>query len=241
MQMYYAGLCGAMPVWQINDMGLVMKIGKPGKAAVLAMAVLVTGCASTPQKMSQDDYSQYLKTTTTQVDQLLAESKRDEAVGLLAKAAELGPESKEPWVRIARIQFDGGKYGEAIVAAGEVLQRDPADRVAKSVRAVSGLRVATESLADLRSDTEMTGSARGDAVALAKVMRESLGESVLIPPPTPEELEARRLEEEREKNLKQKPKAKPKARVKKTLPAASVEQVPAATAANGSGPFGALK
>ena len=216
-----------------------MKIGNPGKAAALAMAVLVTGCASTPQKMSQDDYSQYLKTTTTQVDQLLAESKRDEAVGLLAKAAEIGPESKEPWVRIARIQFDGGKYGEAIVAAGEVLQRDPADRVAKSVRAVSGLRVATESLADLRNDTEMTGSARGDAVALAKVMRESLGESVLIPPPTPEELEARRLEEEREKNLKQK--ARPKARVKKTVPAASAGQAPAATAASGSGPFGALK
>lgn len=220
-----------------------MTIGKPGKVAALAMALLVTGCASAPQKMSQDDYSQYLQTTTVQVDQLLAESKRDEAVGLLSKAAELGPESKEPWVRIARIQFDGGKYGEAIVASGEVLQRDPTDRVAKSVRAVSGLRVATESLADLRNDTEMTGSARGDAVALAKVMRESLGESVLIPPPSPEELEARRLEEEREKNLKlkAKQKVKPKARVKKTMPAASAEQPPAATAASGSGPFGALK
>ncbi|NMF97535.1 tetratricopeptide repeat protein [Aromatoleum toluolicum] len=216
-----------------------MTIGNPGKVAALAMALLVTGCASTPQKMSQDDYSQYLKTTTVQVDQLLAESKRDEAVGLLSKAAELGPESKEPWVRIARIQFDGGKYGEAIVASGEVLQRDPTDRVAKSVRAVSGLRVATESLADLRNDTEMTGSARGDAVALAKVMRESLGESVLIPPPSPEELETRRLEEERQKNLK--PKVKPKARVKKTMPAASAGQPPAATAASGSGPFGALK
>ncbi|MCC4116952.1 tetratricopeptide repeat protein [Aromatoleum toluclasticum] len=216
-----------------------MTIGKPGKVAALAMVLLVTGCASTPGSMSQDDYSQYLKTTTLQVDQLLAESKRDEAVNLLSKAAELGPASKEPWVRIARIQFDGGKYGEAIVAAGEVLQRDPADRVAKSVRAVSGLRVATESLADLRNDTEMTGSARGDAVALARVMRESLGESVLIPPPTPEELEARRLEEEREKAQKQK--ARPKARVKKSMPAASEGRPPAATAASGSGPFGALK
>ena len=80
-------------------------------------------------------------------------------------------------------------YGEAIVAADEVLQRDPADRVAKSVRAVSGLRVATESIADLRNDEDMKGSARADAVSLAKVMRETLGEDVLVPP-VDEEAEA---------------------------------------------------
>lgn len=213
-----------------------MAIGNLRTTGALAVALLVTGCASAPQKMSQDEFSQYLQTTTLQVDRLLSESKRDEAVGLLSKAADLNPTAKDPWVRIAKIQFDGGKYGEAIVAAGEVLQRDPADRVAKSVRAVSGLRVATESLADLRADTEMTGSARGDAVALARVMRESLGESVLIPPPTPEELEARRLAEEREKHQKQK--AKPKARVKKAMPAVSAVE-PAAT--SGAGPFSGLR
>lgn len=209
-----------------------MAIKGYGASGLLALVVL-TGCASAPQKMSQDEYSQYLKTTSLQVDQLLAESKRDEAVGLLTQAADVNPASKDPWVRLARIHFDGGKYGEAIVAAGEVLQRDPADRLAKSVRAVSGLRVATESLADLRNDTELSGSARGDAIALAKVMRESLGESVLVPPPTPEELEARRLAEERERT--QKEKAKPKARAKKRA------EAPSAAAPSSAGPFGALK
>lgn len=218
-----------------------MAIGNLRTTGALAMVLLVTGCASAPQKMSQDEFSQYLQTTTLQVDQLLSESKRDEAVGLLSKAADLNPAAKDPWVRIAKIQFDGGKYGEAIVAAGEVLQRDPADRVAKSVRAVSGLRVATESLADLRTDTEMTGSARGDAVALAKVMRESLGESVLIPPPTREELEARRLAEEREKNQNQKQKARPKARVKKVMPAVSAAEPATPGAPGGAGPFSGLR
>ncbi|WP_246266068.1 tetratricopeptide repeat protein [Aromatoleum diolicum] len=200
------------------------------------LLTLMSGCASVPQKMSQEDYSQYLQTTTVQVDQLLSESKRDEAVGLLEKAADLNPASKDPWVRLAKIHFDGGKYGEAIVAAGEVLQRDPADRVAKSVRAVSGLRVATEALSDLRNDAEMTGSARGDAVVLAKVLRESLGESVLIPPPTPQELEARRLEEEREMNRKQ----KPRKRVRKSAPAAAATPQAAAPVSKGD-PFSGLK
>lgn len=232
--MYYAGLCGATPGFVGHNRELVhMAIKGFGAGGLLALLVL-SGCASAPQKLSQEEYSQYLKTTSLQVDQLLSESKRDEAVSLLSKAADLDPSSKEPWVRMARIHFDGGRYGEAIVASGEVLQRDPSDRVAKSVRAVSGLRVATESLADLRNDTELTGSARGDAVALAKVMRESLGESVLVPPPTAEELEARRLAEERDRA--QKEKARPKARARKPASAQGASAQPAA-----AGPFGALK
>ena len=35
---------------------------------------------------------------------------------------------------------------------------------------------------DLRGDVELKGDARSDAVGLAKVMRETLGEEVLVPP-----------------------------------------------------------
>ena len=63
-----------------------------------------------------------------------------------------------------------------------MLQRDPADRTAKSIRAVAGLRVATQSLNELRSDVELKGNARSDAIGLVKVMRDTLGESVLVPP-----------------------------------------------------------
>ena len=92
------------------------------------------------------------------------------------------PERKEPWARKARVQFDAGNYAQAITSAEEVLQRDPADRTAKSIRAVAGLRVATQSLNELRSDVELKGNARTDAIGLVKVMRETLGESVLVPP-----------------------------------------------------------
>ena len=96
--------------------------------------------------------------------------------------AKRNPDRKEPWARKAKIYFDAGSYAQAITSAEEVLQRDPTDRPAKSIRAVAGLRVAGQSLNDLRSDTELKGSAHSDAVGLVKVMRETLGEDVLVPP-----------------------------------------------------------
>ncbi|QID19751.1 tetratricopeptide repeat protein [Nitrogeniibacter mangrovi] len=123
-----------------------------------------------------------MEASEQQVDLLVGENKRAEAVGLLRQVARQNPARKAPWARLVKLYFEAGNYGEAIVASDEVLQRDPADRVAKSVRAVSGLRVATRSLAELRNDEEMTGSARVDAVNLAKVLRETLGEAVLVPP-----------------------------------------------------------
>jgi len=160
-------------------------------------AAVLSGCATGPAKpLSAEEFSRYLEESDLKVERLLTEGKREEAVGVLRTATTLLPASKEPWSRLARIHFDAGDYGNAIVASSEVLQRDPADRMAKSVRAVSGLRVAAESLHDLRNDEKLVGSARADAVQLAKVLRETLGEAVLVPPPTQEELD-RQAEEVR--------------------------------------------
>lgn len=157
---------------------------------VSLVSLILGGCATTAQKISESDFPRYMAESNVKVDQLLKENKRDEAVGVLEKLSGQNPVRKEPWSRLARIYFDAGDYGHAIVSASEVLQRDPQDRTAKSIQAVSGLRVATAALYDLRDDTEMTGSARVDAVNLAKVLRETLGESVLVPPPSQKEVEA---------------------------------------------------
>ncbi|MFF7396288.1 hypothetical protein ACFZAI_07530 [Achromobacter sp. NPDC008082] len=113
----------------------------------------------------------------------------DQAVVQFEEIAQRNPSKGEPWSYIAKIRFDEQKYGQAIVAADETLSRDPQDFVAKTVRAVGGLRVAMQSLADLRADALLAGNARADAVALAASMRETLGQDVLFPegrrPPPP--------------------------------------------------------
>lgn len=138
---------------------------------------LVAGCATSPKPQSDAEYKQSI----TQAAQTLASKGGDQAVVEFEEIAQRNPSRGEPWSYIAKIRFDEQKYGEAIVAADEALNREPEDFTAKTVRAVGGLRVAMQSLADLRADALLAGNARSDAVALAAAMRETLGQDVLFP------------------------------------------------------------
>lgn len=149
-----------------------------GVGAILALS----GCASKNAPMTQEEFSTAMAQSSASADALLEKGNREEAVRILEDLAKKNPGRKDPWIRMAKIHFDGENYAQAIVAAEEALQRDNTDRTAKSIRAVGGLRVAAQSLTDLRGDVELKGDARSDAVGLAKVMRDTLGEDVLVPP-----------------------------------------------------------
>ena len=188
----------------------------------VSATLAISGCASTSKPAVPEDFSTAMAQSSASADSLLEKGNREEAVKLLGDFAKKYPERKDPWVRLARIHFDGENYAQAIVAAEEALQRDRTDRTAKSIRAVGGLRVAAQSLADLKGDVELKGDARSDAVGLAKVMRETLGEEVLVPP------------EEKKKKSVQAVRARPVAAAQQ-----SVGQKPQAAA--GGNPFGALR
>lgn len=188
---------------------------------IVVCAFALGGCASKNTPMTPEEFSTAMAQSNASADVMLEKGNREEAVKILDDLAKKNPGRKDPWVRLAKIHFDGENYAQAIVAAEEALQRDSADRTAKSIRAVGGLRVAAQSLADLRGDVELKGDARSDAVGLAKVMRETLGEDVLVPP-----------EEKKKKPM-------PVVRPKPVAPGqASAAQKPQAASGN---PFGALK
>ncbi|PJM85816.1 hypothetical protein CV044_28020 [Achromobacter ruhlandii] len=137
----------------------------------------MAGCATTSKPQTDAEYKQSI----TQATETLANKGGDEAVAQFQEIAQRNPSRGEPWSYIAKIRFDEQKYGEAIVAADEALNRDSNDFTAKTVRDGGGLRVAMQSLADLRADALLAGNARSDAVALAAAMRETLGQDVLFP------------------------------------------------------------
>ncbi len=137
------------------------------------------GCATTDNKSMTPEQMQE---TIAQANTSAKSGEYDKALQLLDRAAKDSPASKDPWVRTAQIHFDQGKYGPAIVAAQEVLQRDPNDRTAKSILAVAGLRVSVKALGDLRSENGLSGTTRTEAQALTASLREALGESTLVPP-----------------------------------------------------------
>ena len=78
------------------------------------------------------------------------------------------------------MRFDSTDYGEAIVNALEALERDPDDTLANSIVAVSGLRVTSKALADLSQKNNLSGNVRTEAQELAKLLRTSLNEEVLV-------------------------------------------------------------
>ena len=111
-----------------------------------------------------------------------AAGKQEQAITLWKETAEAYPADKQPWVNIAQSRYDAGQYGEAIVSAQEILVRDPSDQLANSIIAISGLRLSTRALADLSRQNNLSGSIRTESQDLAKLLRESLGETVLVPP-----------------------------------------------------------
>lgn len=193
----------------------------PRLVVVAGLIALMAGCASV-KPQSEAEYKQSMAAAEKTLEQKGA----DQAVAQFEEIAQRNPAKGEPWSYIAKIRFDEQKYGQAIVAADETLSRDPQDFVAKTVRAVGGLRVAMQSLADLRADALLAGNARADAVALAAAMRETLGQDVLFP-------EGRRPPPRRQQQRKVEP-AAPAA----TAPAASAA-APAAAAPAASAPASA--
>lgn len=119
-------------------------------------------------------------TAFAEADAALAAGQGEKAVSLLKAVAVAHPVDKKPWVRMAQIRFDANNYGDAITHAQEALERDPDDTLAYSILAVSGLRVASKALADLTRKNNLQGSVRSEAQDLAKLLRSSLGEDVLV-------------------------------------------------------------
>ncbi len=194
---------------------------------ISGMLAFLAGCATSPKPQTDAEYKQSM----THATQTLAGKGNDQAVAEFQEIALLNPARGEPWSYIAKIRFDEQKYGEAIVAADEALNRDPEDFTAKTVRAVGGLRVAMQSLADLRANALLAGNARTDAVALAAAMRETLGQDVLFPegykPPRPRQ--PRRNDAQGAAAGQQ---AKPAANAAATTPAATPATSAAGPAAN---------
>ncbi|KUY72763.1 MULTISPECIES: tetratricopeptide repeat protein [Burkholderia] len=197
---------------------------------VLACGV-IAGCASQPPAPTAEVFNKSL----ADADAVAKSGDQDKALGLYQQLAKSDPTREEPWSRIAQIQFAQNHYGQAIVAAQEALQRDATDRQAKSVLAVAGLRIATQSLGELRQDASLAGDAKSDAQALAKQLRDTLGESALFPP------EQRATKARTARRVIHRPKAGAAPATEAAAAATTAPTPAAAPQKGGADPFSALR
>lgn len=144
--------------------------------------LLVSACATDGAQVRSDKPAATLESVIAEADRATAAGQSEQALALLKGAAASYPADKAPWLTMAQLKFDRASYGEAISHALEALQRDPIDKHANSIVAVSGLRLSTKALADLTQQNNLNGSWRTEAQDLARLLRTSLGEEVLVPP-----------------------------------------------------------
>lgn len=150
--------------------------------AALLSVVLMAGCGSTAPTKSSSASVPALPTLQQHLDDAArahAEGTRIKERAIYRSAAAAYPTSKEPWLKLAEGYFEESDYGNAILAAQEVLQRDSNDNVATSLLAVSGLRVSTSALKALRQQNNLGSDTRSQAENAAKILRDVLGEPVL--------------------------------------------------------------
>lgn len=165
-------------------MSVAARLNRLSPSLVL-VSVLAAGCAGSmspaPAPAPQvQPLAEYMSEAAKAHGEQLISKERD----LYRTAASAYPTAKEPWARLAESYFEASDYGNAILAAQEVLQRDNADARATSVLAVSGLRVSTQALGTLRTqNSHLPADTRTQAEGLTKTLRELLGESVLVPQP----------------------------------------------------------
>lgn len=164
-------------------MTLAIRFGRMGRFIGAAVcAISLSACSTTETaKVAQAPAKPSVTDLLAKADQASHAGQKEQAVTLWKQAAALSPADKAPWASIAQTRYDAGQYGEAIVSAQEVLVRDPNDRVANSIIATSGLRLSTRALADLSRQNNLNGTVKTEAQDLAKLLRESLGETVLFP------------------------------------------------------------
>jgi hypothetical protein len=146
----------------------------------LICVAMLSACAGTGPVAGSARTAPTMAAAMADVDAAVLAGQNDKAYALLKSAGTTFPTDKSPWVRMAQMRFDSTDYGQAIVDALEALERDPDDTLANSIVAVSGLRVTSKALADLSQKNNLSGNVRTEAQELAKLLRSSLGEEVLV-------------------------------------------------------------
>lgn len=210
--------------------------GLARNAATSLLVLALVGCSTGPTKVedakalipSVEPIGEYLSRAQALE---ASEGGRGQARQVYRSAARAYPADKRPWLRLAQSYFDARDYGNAVLAAEEVVQRDSSDVTAQSLLAVSGLRISTAALSLLRSPSELNSSTRQEAEGMAQNLRSILGEPVLVPQAV-----------DAEHQQKQRVAIKPRAKVQGVpAPLVSAGPISPAKPAATSSPFGALK
>lgn len=148
------------------------------------LTLALAGCATVapqphhPVGDGDGGYGQLMAMANTHA----AVGETDLALAAFAHAATSDPARKEPWLRIAHLRAGNGEPAQAMLAAAEVLRRDPTDAAANDIYLAGGLQIASDTLQRLRaSDASRHAQYRPQAQALLEMLAQVYAMDELLP------------------------------------------------------------
>lgn len=145
---------------------------------ILTLAGCATLAPSSGPSTGNGEYAELIAVADTHA----ALGETEAALAAFQQAAASEPARKEPWLRIARLHAGNDEPTLAMMAAAEVLRRDPADAAASDIYLVSGLQIAVDTLRRLRaSDTAQQLQHRPQAQALLELLAQVYAMDEVLP------------------------------------------------------------
>lgn len=160
------------------------------RGLLAGLALALAGCATFPPLGAAPAGvdSEYVEWMTTG-DAHAALGEVEPAIAAFHAAATHEPARKEPWLRIARLHAANDEPAEAMIAAGEVLRRDPGDMAASDIYLAGGLEIAIDVLQRLRaSDSERHARFRPRAAVLMELLAQVYAVRDVLPEPVVHEI-----------------------------------------------------
>lgn len=144
-------------------------------SACALMILLLQGCATADVDVSKlpgteklVELSESAKASKASMDALNEEIKKD-------------PAASGAWVKMAQAKFEANDYPGAIEAANRAVELKASGSEAKSILFVASMRLAMQTLSQIRSESQLSGSTRTEAETLVESLRQTLGQPVLLP------------------------------------------------------------
>ena len=140
-------------------------------ALMFLLPLNMVGCASTNNKNKPEK--------TRMLGVPVATVETDPVILDLEATVRKSPDNADAWSHLTKAYFDSKHYDQAVQAGNMALQLNPENADTRKIVFVSGLRIASASLAGIRKDQPLTGSNLADAETLVGTIRQTLGETSL--------------------------------------------------------------
>ena len=151
-----------------------------GAALVLAS----TGCSTHSPAPKAVSAEQGLAALLVKANTAETAGQKDQAINLWKQATTAYPAAKEPWAKLARLQYDAGQYVDAAQSAQQAVARDANDEEALQLLTRASLKQAARSANELARHKGITPALRTESLDTIRQLRDTMGDTITTVQPT---------------------------------------------------------